>query len=127
MKAARAGVEAIKALEAYLIEPVPIGFRLRTIERRINEQLASDIDLLYPIKRKDETSRERVLAYDLYKNNLQSLNKKGTAIICQLMMLEGITNPLDSRTIERSIASWDGYRKEYRHKKEKFRDSTTRV
>jgi hypothetical protein len=120
LKVAIAGLAAIERLSTHLRGRV---HRVAgSAPREIKEQLATEFHLTYPIRRKDGTARERTLVFDLYENNLNFRREKCTAWIADVMMSEGIANPLDSRTVERLIAGWEQNRKTYRQKIVRYTD-----
>lgn len=109
-QAAQRGLASLELASCHLISPLstPGLERIaKSVKKEIEEKLRFGIDTLYPLHRKDNTSRERVLAYDFFINNkIHNMGRK-SSLISNLMMIEGIENPLDLRTIERLIATWD--------------------
>lgn len=59
-----------------------------------------------PFERNDKTLKERVLIYDLNKVFTKYFNTPRPNAIFYLMMLEGIKNNIEKRSIERMIARW---------------------
>lgn len=109
-QAAQRAIATLELASNHLISPLDIPGIARivgSIKKEIDSRLRFDLDALYPVHRKDSTSRERVLVYDLFMNNKIHRMGRKSSLISNLMMVEGINNPLDLRTIERLIATWD--------------------
>lgn len=125
LHAALDGLAALEALSSHLIEPVKFMEFEKSLRLRIEKQIAAGLASTYPIRRNDETARERTLMYDLYLNNTRHRIGKKPTIIYSLMMLDGIENQVDQRTIEISLSKWESARRDYRKKVAQFSETTT--
>lgn len=126
LKAARAAILTLQSLSKHLIEPVRMPLLEKKIEA-IEHQLASGVASLYPVRRKDETTRERVLVYDLYDNNIAHRKGKRVSLIHSLMTIEGIERSLDLKTLERLVSDWHSARRQYRQKSRAFEERSAGV
>lgn len=61
---------------------------------------------VFPSTRLDAKARERILAYDLATALRRFFGRDKPAAVAHFMMVEGVRNPLDKRTIERLLSEW---------------------
>ncbi len=121
LKAALKGLEALQRLGDFHIAPYRVAnftdeshFWIFELKKRISAELNATLQAPYPVQRNDATAKERVLVFELYRNNLATVGRKKLKVICDLMYLEGIANPLGARTIERLVSNWYLSEREWR-------------
>lgn len=64
------------------------------------------IETLYPIKRNDKTSKERLFVFRIYRRHIDIFRSAKPEVIALLLELEGINNPIDARNIEKLCAQF---------------------
>lgn len=67
----------------------------------------NQLEYNFPVQRGDETLRERVLVYDIYKVFKKYIGKSKADVIPSLLGLEGIEREISSRRIEQLIEAWE--------------------
>jgi hypothetical protein len=68
---------------------------------------STHVDSMYPIARLDDTAKERLFVFRMARANERCFGKAKSALIANLMELEGFKSRLDERTIERQCAALD--------------------
>ena len=97
-----------------LNKSIPHSMRYFSLDQIVNKELfnvTKEIEIkeafATPIKKNNETVKERALAYELWQAfEKQGLGRK-TAAITHFLSLEGIANSVDKRTTERNISGWE--------------------
>lgn len=81
-----------------------IFFTGKVTERFITN--IKELNFNFPFDRNDKTLKERVLVYDLNKCIRRKFRTARPNAIFYLLMVEGIENNIEKRSIERMIAKW---------------------
>lgn len=106
---ASAAVKAIQALKTYE-EFLNIGgwhwHSFDEMGEKIAAASACDVTDFYPVQRADSTVKERVFVFDLARGFHRLYSSSKPKAVFHLMALEGATNQLDQRTIERLTKRW---------------------
>lgn len=79
-------------------------------ERRLAEFEREFDPTRLPIRRLDETARERLLAFDLWQTFYAELRANRTKAISLMMEFDGVEKPIEMRTLERMAAGWKSSR-----------------
>jgi hypothetical protein len=85
----------------------PGGTRgLDRLRKELEVFLAESEQSKPPVKRMDNTARERVLAYDIWRTFRRVFRSNKSKAIYYLLNFDGVQNPPDSRNLERWVADW---------------------
>lgn len=83
-----------------------VGHSINRIKYALDEFLKDEDFFYVPIKRNDATLKERGLVYDLSTVFRRKYKSNKAKAIYSFLMIEGIENNLELRTIERLLSNW---------------------
>lgn len=102
-------LNAVENLQDHLphyMEMSTLYIHLSQYQANVAKEIEIKSAVTSPIKQNNETVKERALVYELWRAfEKQGLGSKVTAIT-HFLTLEGVSNSLDRRTIERNISRW---------------------
>lgn len=87
------------------VGPTPIRY-LDSTEKQLNDFISRFNPQALPIRRIDATAKERALAFDLWRCFYGAVRSGKPKAIAYMMEFEGVSQPIDVRTLERMTADW---------------------
>lgn len=88
-----------------------LGSKPERMKEKVNQVLLPG-NFVFPTAREDETTKERVLVFDLSRLFRRHFRSDKPTAIFHLMMTEGVAHSLDQRTIERMLEQWRNKKKD---------------
>lgn len=89
------------------------AYRESKIEE-VERALKAGISQIYPIRKKDDTAPERILIYDLYRNDAKHHRRGNAKLIFELVSEEVDRLGFDLRSVQKYIARWSSAERTYR-------------